>query len=92
MFNSHSVSTAIAIRNLSLVIAFAGLLSGCANNKSGPYAKALPSGSTCKSIRQELRRMDGQGVPSKVEAVNAGKKVSKASRQQANRYNQLMND
>jgi len=79
------------VRTLTLAIALAGLLSGCAN-KSGPYAKSLPSGQTCTSIRQELRRMDNQGVPAKVEAVNAGRKVSSASRQQANRYNQLLND
>jgi len=81
------------MRQLSLVlaVAVAGMLSGCAN-KSGPYAKSLPAGQTCTSIRQELRRMDNQGVPAKVEAVNAGRKVSRSSRQQANRYNQLLND
>lgn len=36
--------------------------------------------------------MDNQGVPSYVEAVNAGRKVSKSGRAKAARYNKLLND
>ena len=35
--------------------------------------------------------MDNTGVPSKVEAVNAGRRVSDRDRQLGNRYNELLN-
>ncbi|MBU1209793.1 MAG: hypothetical protein KJ587_00790 [Alphaproteobacteria bacterium] len=67
-------------------------LAGCAGDgSSGPGAQPLPLGSSCGSIRAELRRMDNTGVPSKVEAVNAGRRVSDRDRQLANRYNELLN-
>ncbi len=63
-------------------------LAGC---ESGPTGQALPYGASCGSIRAELRTLDNRGVPSKVEAVNAGRKVSAKDRQLADRYNQLLN-
>jgi len=35
--------------------------------------------------------MDNSGVPSKVERVNAGRRVSARDRKLANRYNELLN-
>ncbi|MDX2259055.1 MAG: hypothetical protein NW205_09090 [Hyphomicrobiaceae bacterium] len=70
----------------------AGLVAGCANNSSsGPTAQALPPGSTCGSIRAELSRLDARGVQSKVEALNAGRRMSEPDRAVAQRYNDLLN-
>ncbi|KUO55229.1 MAG: hypothetical protein APF80_11575 [Alphaproteobacteria bacterium BRH_c36] len=67
-------------------------LAGCAGDgASGPGAQPLPLGSSCQSIRAELRRLDNSGVPSKVEAVSAGRRVSDRDRQLANRYSELLN-
>jgi hypothetical protein len=74
-----------AVSGAALVIA---TLAGC---ESGPNGQALPYGSSCGSIRAELRKLDNRGVPSKVEAVNAGRRVSAKDRQLADRYNQLLN-
>lgn len=88
MFSARSTATksflvaAVAASGLSLI--------GCAGG-NGPGAQPLPLGSSCGSLRAELRRMDNSGVPSKVEAVNAGRRVSDRDRQLANRYNELLN-
>ncbi len=67
-------------------------LAGCASGGgNGPGAASLPAGSSCGSIRSELRRLDNRGVPSKVERLNAGRRLSSKDRQLANRYNQLLN-
>lgn len=67
-------------------------LGGCAGEGGGEYgAKPLPLGSSCGSIRSELRSMDNSGVPAKVEAVNAGRRVSDRDKQLADRYNELLN-
>ncbi len=81
-----------AIKSILGAAAAATLLSlaGCAGG-NGPSAQPLPLGASCKSIRAELRRMDGSGVPSKVERVNAGRRVSDRDRKLANRYNELLN-
>ena len=64
-------------------------LAGC---ESGPQGQSLPYGTSCGSIRAELRKLDNRGVPSKVEAVNAGRRVSAKDKQLADRYNQLLNN
>lgn len=83
------------MRFSSLVIAtaMAALLAGCASNQKGgdPGARALPAGESCGSIRAELNRMDSRGVPAKVSAVNAGRRVSDKDRELADRYNNLLN-
>lgn len=81
--------------SLLIAAAAATLIAGCANEGGSGYgdpgARALPSGESCKSIRAELNRMDARGVPSKVEAVNAGRRVSSKDRELADRYNSLLN-
>lgn len=87
-----STTRSIAVRGalgLAAVIAATGL-AGCGGN-SGYGAKSLPYGSSCSSIRSELRRLDNRGVPAKVEAVNAGRRVSAKDRELASRYNTLLN-
>lgn len=65
-------------------------LAGCASD-GGMGGSSLPAGSSCSSIRAELRNLDNRGVPAKVEAVNAGRRVSAKDRELAKRYNQLLN-
>lgn len=75
-------------------IGLIALLAGCAaEGKPGgdPGAKPLPPGMTCQSIRQQLNALDARGVPAKVEAVSAGRKVSDKDRADANQYNELLN-
>lgn len=78
-----------------IAAAMATLVAGCANDGKGGYgdpgARPLPHGESCSSIRSELNRMDSRGVPSKVEAVNAGRRVSDKDRALADRYNKLLN-
>jgi len=69
------------------------LLAGCASGGGGgmgPIAQPLPMGQSCGSIRSELRKLDNRGVPSKVEALNAGRRLSQRDRALAKRYNYLL--
>lgn len=71
-----------------------GLLAGCAASAGpggDPGARPLPPGYSCQSVRAELNKLDSRGVPAKVEAVTAGRKVSAQDRADADRYNQLLN-
>lgn len=83
------------VRFTKILIAtvMAAFVAGCASqNKGGdPGAQALPSGESCGSIRAELNRMDSRGVPSKVSAVNSGRRVSDKDRELAASYNRLLN-
>jgi len=83
------------VSKLLIAAAMATLIAGCASegkyNNGDPGARPLPHGESCSSIRAELNRMDARGVPSKVEAVNAGRRVSDKDRELANRYNTLLN-
>ena len=76
-----------------VAIGLLALLGGCAaEGKPGdPGARPLPPGMTCQTVRQELNALDSRGVPSKVEAVSAGRKVSEKDRADAARYNTLLN-
>lgn len=78
----------VALAATSLAVTFAA---GCASDGNGPTAASLPYGSSCGSIRSELRQLDNRGVPAKVEAVNAGRRVSSKDRELAQRYNTLLN-
>jgi hypothetical protein len=76
------------------VLGLIAVVGGCAAEGAAggdPGARPMPPGMTCDSVRQELRTLDNRGVPAKVEAVNAGRKVSPADRAAADRYNDLLN-
>ena len=75
---------------LGMGVALAGCSSGGAAG-GDPGARALPSGTSCQSLRGELNKMDSQGAQSKVEAASQGK-GSPEARAVAGRYNQLLND
>jgi hypothetical protein len=72
------------------------VLAGCAASGGAgtgdPGATALSGGQTCQSIRADLNRLDGQGVPALVERQNAGKKLSSSQKSQADLYNRLLNE
>ena len=73
-----------------------GMLAGCASQSSGstngdPGARPLPAGYSCQSVRAELNKMDGRGVPAKVERATAGQKLSPADKADVDRYNQMLN-
>lgn len=76
-----------------LALSAGGLLAGCAAQGApggDPGMRALPAGHTCQSVRGELNGLDRRGVPAKVEAVKAGRKVSPQDRADADRYNLLL--
>lgn len=77
-----------------VVVLAATLLAGCAGGGggSGPQARPLAYGQSCGGIRSELRRLDARGVPSKVERLNAGKRLSPKNHKLASRYKKLLND
>lgn len=70
----------------------AGLLAGCAGGEgnTGPATAALPSGKSCKDVRQELDRLDARGVPARIESASAGSKLSPSQKQDVDRYNALL--
>jgi hypothetical protein len=66
---------------------------GCASGGgTGPTSKALASGESCGSIKQQLSRLDAKGVPASVQAQASGKKISGAQKADADLYNRLLND
>jgi hypothetical protein len=78
---------------VTLAVGAIAVLGGCAAEGAAggdPGARPLPPGMTCDSVRQELRSLDSSGVHAKVEAVNAGRKVSEKDRAIAQRYNTLL--
>lgn len=68
-------------------------VAGCAaaNGTGDPGPTALSSGQTCQTVRDDLNRLDRQGVPALVERQNAGKSLSSSQKAQADLYNRLLN-
>jgi hypothetical protein len=70
------------------------LLAACADNTNfggDPGPIALPSGSNCGSIQQELNRLLGRGVQGSIEKQSSGKPVAPAAKADVDRYNSLLN-
>jgi hypothetical protein len=77
-----------------LGVAAMGLLLGaCADGNFGgdPGPIALPMGSSCGSIQQELNRLLGRGVQANIERRQAGKTLTPAAQADVDRYNSLLN-
>lgn len=75
-------------------VAGAALLAGCAADGydgGDPGARPLAGGQTCQTIRAELNRLDSRGTPAKVEASQAGRKLSADAQSDVDRYNSLLN-
>jgi hypothetical protein len=77
----------------AMLLLLAGGLAGCAASATNgdPGPKPLPAGYSCQSVRAELNKLDARGVPSKVEAMSAGRSLSGSDRELAQRYNTLLN-
>lgn len=83
-------------RRAQMAVALCAVLGlvGCAAQSApggDPGARPLPPGQTCQSLRGDLNKMDARGVPAKVDAVSAGRKVSAQDKADADRYNELLN-
>lgn len=74
----------------TFVLACAGCAGGSPTG-GDPGPTALTGGETCQSIRDNLNKLDSEGVPALVERQNAGKKMSPAQKAQADLYNRLLN-
>lgn len=68
------------------------LLSACAadGKQDGPQTTAAADSKSCQDARRELDRLDARGVPSRIEAVNQGKKLSAAQKTEVDHYNRLL--
>ena len=81
------------LRRYGILGAMGLVLAGCADGNLGgdPGPIPLASGQSCGSIQQELNRLLGKGVQSKVEAASGGKKLAPAAQADVDRYNALLN-
>lgn len=73
----------------AVIVGASTVLAGCAS-QSGPTQIGFAGDSSCQSTRAELNKLDRMGVPSKIEAHSAGKRMSPESMAQINRYNGLL--
>lgn len=85
-------------RGFSRTVVLAGLgaigllLAACADGNLGdPGPIALPMGSSCGSIQQELNRLLARGVQGNIERQKAGKALTPGARADVDRYNSLLN-
>ena len=62
-------------------------LSGCAGGGDSLTTSSLQG---CKQLRKEMNQLISRGVTGKIEAANAGRRVSAKSRAQIDRYNLLL--
>lgn len=83
--------TLLISRLLILALATLGLQAcGTASGGGDPGARTLPLGQSCQSIRSELNRLDGRGVPALVERASNGGKLNTAQKADADSYNRLL--
>jgi hypothetical protein len=64
-------------------------LTGCAGGGGGG-SLTTSSLQGCKQWRKEMNQLISRGVTGKIEAANAGRRVSAKSRAQIDRYNSLL--
>lgn len=89
---SGGLSTSIfdmRVIKLTASLIIGGFAAGCAGG--GGMQMASAGGGSCSSLRSELSRLDSRGVPSIIEAKNAGKRVSSKKQALINRYNSILN-
>lgn len=78
-----------------IVAAAAAVSAGCSNNKGyngDPGARPLPAGQTCQGLQAQLSKLSANGVQSKVEASQSGRKLSPQAQADVDQYNKLLND
>jgi hypothetical protein len=74
------------------VAALAVTMAGCASQTSGRVPVGFASGGDCLSVRNELRKMDGMGVPGQIQAREAGQRMSADVNGRIDRYNYLLEE
>lgn len=65
-------------------------LAGCASQGSGRVPVGFGGGGDCQSVRGELRKLDGMGVPGQIQARQAGSRMSAEVNARIDRYNSLL--
>ena len=76
---------------LAFLAAIALSLAGCASSgSSGRVPVGFAGGGDCQSVRGELRKLDGIGVPGQIQAKQAGQHVSSDTSARIDRYNYLL--
>lgn len=89
MLLQSGTSRRLSLAAIAAVVALA--LAGCADSPDGKVgATALAPGQNCKSVQRELDRLVSRGVASKIEAANAGRKLSSQAQADVDRYNNLL--
>ena len=80
------------LRSMSRVglLAMMVVLAGCAGDGGGYKTIGTASAGSCKEWRNELNRLEARGIPSRIEAQQAGAKVSAQTQADINRYNDLL--
>ena len=73
--------------------ALGAILAGCGGPQQtggDPGARALPSGSSCQTVRAEMDKLLSRGVQPRVEAAQAGKKLPPQQQAEVDQYNRLL--
>ena len=65
-------------------------LGACASADAGGQRVGFSGGGSCQTVRAELNKLDARGTGPKVEAANAGKKLSPRDQEDVRRYNVLL--
>lgn len=85
-----------SIRRSALIIAVAAAVTavaGCGGGQQAggdPGARALPPGTSCQTVRQDMDKLLSRGVQSRVEASQAGKKLPPQQQAEVDQYNRLL--
>lgn len=75
---------------LLAVLACGLAAAGCASDSDAGMKTSVRDNGSCMDTRRELDRLDAKGVPSWIEASNAGKKLSGSQKADVDRYNRLL--
>jgi len=88
MMRQGMINRKTQVLKVAACFVVAGLMAGCAGAGDMQMASA---GGNCSSLRKELAQLDRRGLPSIIEAKNAGRKVSSKKQSLINRYNSVLN-
>lgn len=75
---------------VALVVAPGLGLAACSSTGPQGAAGFTSASGDCKSLRAEMNKLVASGVAGKVEALEAGRKLSPAAKAQVDRYNALL--
>ena len=75
-----------------MLVAATAALAGCASQSGGRVPVGFASGGDCQTVRGELRKLDGMGVPGQIQARQAGQHMSADANARTDRYNYLLEE